>query len=157
MQNTSNNTSYRSCSVQHEKHPIPFWRFNSSCNWLIAEQVDITMSSVAIFYNLIVTLLPLFISRMYCMQGSVISSFTIGAFLVSMYSAFFDVRLLASEQQLQQDQQQQQQQLEQERFVQYLLIWFLSYHFLFHMHLLSWDQHHSITQFKAHRRLVHDH
>jgi hypothetical protein len=82
---------------------------------------------------------------MYCMQGAVISSYTWGAFLVSLYCTFFDSRLLASD----------EQQLEDEEYVTYLLIWFLSYLCIFHMHLLSWDHHHALTRFYAHRRLVH--
>jgi hypothetical protein len=44
--------------------------------------------------------------------------------------------------------------LENEKHGTYLLMWFLCYHFTFHLHLLSWNQHHSLNHFIAHRRLV---
>lgn len=75
------------------------------------------------------------------MQGAVITSHAWAAFLVSLYSTFFDLRFLVNE-----------QEVEREKHVPYLLIWFLNYHGLFHMHLISWNQHHSVVRFKAHYR-----
>ena len=129
---------------RYENGSIPFWGFHSSCNWFTAVKVDLFLCIFAIFYNIIIALLPLAVSRMYCMQGAVISSYTCGASVVSIYCAIFDIRLWKSG----------KQPLENEKPITYLLIWFLCYHFVFHLHLLSWNQHHSLTRFYAHRRLV---
>ena len=126
----------------YEATSIPGWGFIGPCDWISANKVDLTLSSIGILYNFIITLLPLFASRMYSIQGAVISSYSLGAFLVSVYSAFFHSRLLSV------------QDVDNEVRLFYLLTWFMNYLFLFHIHLLSWDQHHSLTHFKAHRRLV---
>ncbi|XP_028391228.1 uncharacterized protein LOC114516064 [Dendronephthya gigantea] len=140
MNNFTNGSETR---PQYENVSIPQWGFNSSCDWRTAATVDLAISSIATFYNLVVAFLPLRVSRMYSMQGAVISSHTWAAFLVSLYCAFFDSRFLNSE-----------QEVRGERYIPYVLIWFLSYHCVFHMHLLSWNQHHSVTRFNAHNRFA---
>ena len=139
---TSDSSSYT--NFTQENGSIPYWGFNSSCDWFAAVKVDLILSTFAIFYNIIIALLPLAVSRMNCMQGGVISSYTCGASVVGTYCAIFDIRLLESG----------KQQLENEKPITYLLIWFLCYHFVFHLHLLSWNQHHSLTRFYAHRRFT---
>ena len=139
---TINSTTLAS-TRPYEATSIPGWgSLNGPCDWISASKVDLTLSSIGILYNFIITLLPLFVSRMYSIQGAVISSYSLGAFLVSIYSAFFHSRLLSV------------QDVNNEVRLFYLLTWFINYLFLFHIHLLSWDQHHSLTHFKAHRRLV---
>lgn len=143
ISSTSTSTNITLASTRpHEATSIPGWGFNGPCDWISANKVDLTLSSIGILYNFIITLLPLFVSRMYSIQGAVISSYSLGAFLVSVYSAFFHSRRLSV------------QDVDNEVRLFYLLTWFINYLFLFHIHLLSWDQHHSLTHFKAHRRLV---
>ena len=146
--NTTTNTTTTNTTTTgppYEDVTIPFWGFNSSCDWLAALKVDLTISSVAVIYNAIIAMLPLLIERMYSMQGAVISSHTLAVFLVSIYNVIFDSRLLQSSKEQNKD----------EKYISYLLIWFLSYHCMFHMHLLSWDQHHAVIRFNAHRRYVY--
>ena len=141
METTGFNNSNR---PQYENVSIPYWGFHSSCDWFAAVKVDLILSSFAIFYNIIIALLPLAVYRMNCMQGAVISSYTCGASVVSIYCVILDIRLLESG----------KQQLENEKYITYLLIWLLCYYFVFHLHLLSWNQHHSLTCFYAHRRFT---
>ncbi|XP_046851224.1 uncharacterized protein LOC124444637 isoform X2 [Xenia sp. Carnegie-2017] len=128
----------------YENLTIPYWGFNSTCDWRAAVQVDLVFITIALIYNILMVLAPLFAKHEQTSQSKIISSYTCAASLVSLYMISLDTRMIKSDKDY----------LDKEKHMLYILLWFMNYLFLYHFHLLSWDQHHSIIRYRGHHRFT---
>lgn len=136
--NLTNSTTGR----QYENITIPYWGFNSTCDWRAAVQIDLVFNTIALIYNILMVLAPLFAKHEQTAQSRIISSYTCAASLVSLYMISLDTRIIKSDEDY----------LDKEKYMLYILLWFMNYLLLYHFHLLSWDQHHSIIRYRGHHR-----